>query len=72
MEFRSVYDKESVEKIRGKIKAYAKSLPAEPKVDKKSAIQVKGKLINQFLGIIDAVSTLTSTPLNENTFSFVL
>lgn len=42
----------SLEPVRDKLKKYISSLPAEKKIEHKYVMKVKGKCLNQFLGII--------------------
>jgi hypothetical protein len=44
--------KSSLEPVREKIRAFIQSLPAERKIEQKYVMKVKGKCLNNFLGIV--------------------
>eukprot|EP00347_Sterkiella_histriomuscorum_P007703 403347891 len=47
-----VYTRQSLDLVRNKLDAYVQSLPGDKKIEHKYVMKVKGKCLNNFLGII--------------------
>lgn len=52
----TMYEKDSLEPFREKMHSYVMTLPYEEKLDARYVNNIKGWMVNAFLGIINAVS----------------